>query len=30
MDKKNIEELKGSKYLITGKLQDLLCGCESK
>ena len=27
---KNIEELKESKYLITGKLQDLLCGCESK
>lgn len=27
---KNIEELKESKYLITGKLKDLLCGCESK
>lgn len=27
---KNIEELKKTKYFITGRLKDLLCECESK
>ena len=27
---KNIEELKETKYFITGRLKDLLCECESK
>lgn len=27
---KNIEELNKTKYFITGRLKDLLCGCESK